>query len=67
MLKKSFGKIAVLGTSLVLSAAQAHAAFTLPVDADVDMGPVHDVMALVVVGLFGMWGLRKVIKTTNRS
>lgn len=68
MLKKvSCSKIGIFATSAILATVNAHAAFTLPLDADVDMGPVEAVMALIAVGLLGMWGIRKFIKTVNRS
>lgn len=62
-----FSKSMALVAAGVLTAANAHAAFTLPVGADVDMGPVEAYMTLAAVGLLGLWGIRKFIKTVNRS
>jgi len=45
--------------------SQAQAAITLPTEFDV--GDVETLAGLILTGLVVMWGVRKIIKTTNRS
>jgi hypothetical protein len=60
-------KVVGLATVGTLVAGNAFAAFELPVDAAVDMSPVEAVMGIIATGLLAMWGIRKFVKTTNRS
>jgi len=51
--------------ALLLSASSSFAALTLPTAMAVT--DVEELAGLVIAGLAIMWGIRKVIKTVNRS
>jgi hypothetical protein len=51
--------------ALFIFVSNASAELTLPTALDV--GDVETVAGLVIAGLAVMWGIRKVIKLTNRS
>lgn len=72
-LKKCNKKLVVAGTAIITSslviASTASAWDVVPADFSLvaEAADVADIGSAVVVGLAGMWGLRKVIKTLNRS
>ena len=59
-------KMSALLFSLCLFASSAFAAVDLT-GFSVDVTQVEAVVAIVIVGLGVMWGIRKLIKTVNRS
>lgn len=60
MKKLLYGVLGIIGAS-----GAAHAALTLP--SDMSVTSVETLAGLVIAGLAVMWGIRKVIKTVNRS
>jgi len=63
-------KKAVFGIPAAIMLAAGNAMATNPsitVPSSVDVSAVYEVIGVVLVGLFAMWGIRKVIKLTNRS
>jgi hypothetical protein len=56
----------MLAGTFALLPASAFAAVDLT-GFDVDVTAVEAVVAIVIVGLGVMWGIRKLIKTVNRS
>ena len=64
---KNLKKKAAAAAGLALcTASQSFAAVDLT-GFDVDVTQVEAVTAIVIVGLGVMWGIRKLIKTVNRS
>jgi hypothetical protein len=72
-LKKCNKKLVAAGTAIITSSlvitSTASAWDIVPADFSLvsEAADVADIGAAIVVGLAGMWGLRKVIKTLNRS
>ena len=66
MLKKRLSLITAVAVAGLLAATNSFAALDLT-GISADLTDVNAVMGIVIVGLFAMWGFRKVIKTTNRS
>lgn len=63
-------KKAILGIWATMMVFAGNAMASTPeitVPESVNMQPVLEIVAVVLVGLFAMWGIRKVIKLTNRS
>lgn len=61
-MKKLLGAAAVAAT---LASANAHAALTLPTE--ISITPVETLAGVIFTALAGMWIIRKVVKTTNKS
>ncbi len=71
MMKNNFGLIALVSMGVVFGLAPMAAAWDI-VDPSsfsllTEAQDVGDMGTAIVAGLTGMWGLRKVIKTINRS
>jgi len=65
-MKKLFARCSVLAGLLALAAGNAFAAIDLT-GMTINTADVESVVELVLPGLLIMWGIRKLIKTTNRS
>lgn len=64
--KKFFRSIGAGAATLALT-APAYATNAIDVPDSVDTSAVFTMAGVVLVGLVAMWGIRKVIKLTNRS
>jgi uncharacterized membrane protein len=63
-------KKAILGIWATLMVFTGNALASTPsitVPESVDVSALYEVVGVVLVGLFAMWGIRKVIKLSNRS
>lgn len=66
--KAIFGIWATIWATMMVFTGNAMATATsITVPASVDVTALYEVVSVVLVGLFAMWGIRKVIKLTNRS
>lgn len=57
----------IWATMMVFTGNAMAAATSITVPESVDVSALYEVVGVVLVGLFAMWGIRKVIKLTNRS
>jgi hypothetical protein len=66
--KKAIGYVLGIPAAIFVASAPAMAsAPTITVPDSVDTTALFEVVGVVLVGLFAMWGIRKVIKLSNRS
>lgn len=57
----------IWATMMVFTGNAMATVSTITVPDSVDVSALYEVVGVVLVGLFAMWGIRKVIKLTNRS
>lgn len=65
-MKKFLARFAVVAGAVSVAAGNAFAAIDLT-GMTINTADVESVVELVLPGLLIMWGIRKLIKTTNRS
>jgi LPXTG-motif cell wall-anchored protein len=65
--KGSMKRVAMAVGGTLASAGSALAEGTLTLPTTVNTGDVYTLAGIVVAGLAGFWGLRKVVKFINRS